>query len=294
MRFFSRLLRVSAFYKILIANSILILAGAAAGFRVSSNHSREPATIAFLAIVVAACVLINSFLIRLALEASSKEAQERGRLHAGYVIAAQEEERKRIARELHDETSQVLASLIMGLEKVKIEMPNISPQCISCKEDVGSLKGLTDKALIELHRLAFNLRPSLIDDLGLKQALSQLLREQVEKQGLGVVFHWEGSEERLPAETEIALFRIIQEAVTNAVKYAQAGKISVALSRNRDKVDVEISDDGIGFDMEAVQRSKENRLGLMGMEERVSLLQGTFSLQSAAGKGTRVSAAIPI
>lgn len=225
---------------------------------------------------------------------SAEEERERSRWYAEQVIKAQEEERKRIARGLHDETSQVLASLILGLEKVKLSMPEIFPQCLSCREDVSALKGLTDKALVELHRVAFNLRPSLIDDMGLKEAIGELLREQLETKGIRFTFSWEGPEEKFSPEVEIALFRVVQEAVTNVIKHAKASLVSVLLKRNKEKVDLFISDDGVGFDTQSLEKMKDYRFGLLGMQERVFLLQGEYHLQSTPGNGTTITAFIPL
>lgn len=340
-------LRLPPFYKILAANSALILAWGGAGLWIL-HHSFSaapwgtPAMLLFGGAVVGS-ILLNSLLIHLALAplrdlsdimravargetrlrarthslgggmfdqcvesfnamldrleatmAALEEERERSRQQAIQVIQAQEEERKRVARELHDETSQVLASLIIGLEQLHRNMPDSLPNCLACRSDVHRMKQNTDRILEELHRLAFNLRPSLLDDMGLRHALSWLIREQVEKKGIAVHFTLEGPDRRLPDEIEIALFRVAQEAITNILKYADASTVTVVLRHEADRVALEITDDGKGFDPERTRREGAKHLGLFGMRERVSLISGTFHLRSIPGEGTTISASIPV
>lgn len=219
--------------------------------------------------------------------------RERSRKQAMKVLSAQEEERKRIARELHDETSQVLASLVIGLEQLQKRMPGSIPDCLGCKQEANRLKSVTEKSLDELHRLVFNLRPSLLDDMGLKSALSWLLREQVEKKGLKLEVNMEGSDALIPDEIEIVLFRVAQEGITNIMKYANAALVTFNLIITENNAELEILDDGIGFDPAAVARDKEKRLGLFGMQERVELFYGTFKLESLPGRGTSIQVSIP-
>ncbi len=333
------LLRFPIFYKILIANSSLIVLWAL-GCILFFSHIGNPIQWGIAAFIlisgVGICVFINMTLIRLALSpldslcesmnqiskgnfevcalphplaearmASCFKAlnqmmdvlrgeRERSELLAKQIISAQEGERKRIAGELHDETSQILATLSIGLEKLKLDMPESAPNCAKCRSDVYRLKGLTDKALIELHRLTFNLRPSLLDDMGLKPAVSSLLREQLEKAGIQVEFDWKGEETRIPEESEISIFRIIQEAVTNIIKYAHASEVTLTITQTPDQIDLNLRDNGIGFNPSNVKLDPMTRFGIYGMKERILLLNGKFNLQSEPGKGTLITASIPI
>ncbi len=335
----NRALRFPISYKILIANSTLIVLWAL-GCILFFSHIGSPIQWGIAALILIAgvvlCVLINMALIHLALSpldslCSSmnqiaagnfevcafphplaetrmascfhalnrmmdviREERERSETLAKQIISAQEGERKRIAGELHDETSQILATLSIGLEKLKMDLPDSSPNCAKCRADLYRLKGLTDKALIELHRLTFNLRPSLLDDMGLKAALSSLLREQLEKTGIQVHFEWDGKEIRIPEEVEISIFRIIQEAVTNIIKYAHASEVTLTVCQTPDQVNLVLKDNGIGFNPAGVKLDHMSRFGIYGMKERVLLLNGKFELQSEAGKGTMISASIPV
>lgn len=209
------------------------------------------------------------------------------------VITAQEEERKRIARELHDETSLILASLSLGLEQLKATIPLAgASDAANYKQHINHLKAMTDKTLIELHRLTFNLRPSLLDEMGLKSALTWLLREQLEAKGLGVEFVWKIGWDRLPEEDEISIFRIIQEAVTNIIKHAKASQVTVSLEEKKGGVRITIADNGVGFAFK--EQASTGTFGLIGMKERVTLLQGEFELKSAPGKGTGIAVSFPL
>lgn len=218
---------------------------------------------------------------------------------AGLVLSSQEDERKRIAKELHDETSQILATLMMGLEAVQRSIPkngsSISEQCVKCRTRVERLMHIADQTLGDVHRLAFNLRPAILDDMGLVQTVQWLLREHLEKGGVKVELLIEGLEQRLCPEIEVAAFRIIQEAVTNIVKYAKASKVRVSISVEDGNLYLTVEDNGIGFSLDEVEkREKDRHLGLFGMQERSHLLSGQFKIRSAPGSGTIVSAMLPI
>jgi len=184
------------------------------------------------------------------------------------VISAQEDERKRVARELHDETSQSLASLMVGL-----------------------------KVLESTDHLAWELRPSLLDSLGLAAAIQRSAEEYGERLGLRIDCQVADLDQRrLPPEVETALYRIVQEALTNVAKHAQATRVSVVLRHRGDSLLAIVEDDGRGFDVEAVLGSApvEKRLGLFGMSERAALLGGRFSVESAPGRGSTVFVEIPL
>ncbi len=229
------------------------------------------------------------------LERAQQEREERAQLQAQLlqrIISAQEEERKRIARELHDETSQALSSLVVGLKVIEGACTLEEVQ-----GHLAELKALTSRTLDEVHDLALELRPSVLDDLGLVAALQRYARDCSRKFRLPVDFHAVGlQEERLPPEVETALYRIVQEALTNSAKYARAHYVSVLLEQRDGRLRAIIEDDGVGFDAEELLRSgiKEKKLGLFGMQERASLIGGRLAIESAPGAGTTVMVEVPV
>jgi len=222
------------------------------------------------------------------------ERQEREQMRAFYlrqIIAAQEEERKRIARELHDETGQALASLMVGLRNVEE-----APSADDLHARLADLRGVASATLENVRRLALELRPSVLDDLGLAAALRRYAAEYAGRFKIPVDVQIVGLEDRrLAPEVETALYRIIQEALTNVAKYANATHVSVLLERRDGQINAIIEDNGCGFDVEQVLRSAavENRLGLYSMRERAELIGGTLTIESQTGCGTTVYVRIP-
>ncbi len=207
------------------------------------------------------------------------------------VIDAQEEERKRIARELHDETGQALTSLMVGLRYVED-----SADTTRVREKTVELRALAAQTLDNVHRLATELRPSLLDDLGLVVAIQRYTKEYSTKMNINVDSHISGlNEQRLPPEVEITVYRVIQEALTNIAKYAEASNVSVVL-RYRDSLLMAIvEDDGKGFDVNRVMASpSRKKLGLFGMYERASLIGGKLTIESQPGAGTTVFLEVPL
>jgi signal transduction histidine kinase len=204
------------------------------------------------------------------------------------VTAAQEEERQRIARELHDGLVPVLASLSIRLHTVGKHL---------IREEhplAGEIGGLADQAQAssrDVRRLVHDLRPVALDELGLVPALRQHLARCEGEHGLAVEFVADEGQ-RLPAPVETALFRIVQEAVNNVLRHAQAGHVGVTLERDVDHVQVQIVDDGQGFDTQIPHSGRH--VGLWSMRERVEQLGGQFDVQSAPGQGTRVMAVVPL
>ncbi|HHY27373.1 MAG TPA: HAMP domain-containing protein [Desulfitobacterium dehalogenans] len=206
------------------------------------------------------------------------------------VMTAQEEERKRISRELHDETSQALTSLMVSLKVLEAET-SIS----SVGEQAQEMRQVVSQTLDEVHHMARELRPSVLDDMGLIPALGRYIRDYQEKYGIEVDFHASGFDgQRLTAAAEVALYRIIQEALTNVAKYAQADSVSVVLDWRDHWVTAIVEDDGLGFDVENVITGPSHGLGLFGMRERASLLGGSLKIESKPGTGTTVYIKIPI
>lgn len=202
------------------------------------------------------------------------------------IISAQEDERKRVARELHDETSQSLTSLMVGLKA--LESVAILPEV---REKAAGLRTLSGKILHDVHDLAFQLRPSLLDSLGLAAAIQRLAEDYAEKLGIHIDCQAVGFEgRRLPPATETALYRIVQEALTNVAKHAGAKNVSVILRHGEASVLAIVEDDGKGVPVAEVMGSaaKDKKLGLFGMEERAALAGGGLTIESTPGKGTTV------
>ncbi|MFC1951711.1 GAF domain-containing protein [Chloroflexota bacterium] len=203
------------------------------------------------------------------------------------LISAQEEERRRIARELHDEASQSLAALALNLESVADTLP---VRYHDAKQKLDILKKQAIQTLGGIRNLALELRPSSLDDLGLPMAIDWYAKDYLAKRGLEVNIEVINPKMKLPSYTETMLFRIIQEALTNVVKHAEASKVRVQLQLSDSVAIVQVEDNGKGFDVEAAL-SKEGvrqNLGLHGMAERATLLGGTFTIKSQPGQGTRL------
>jgi len=200
------------------------------------------------------------------------------------IVAAQELERRRLARELHDETGQALTSILLGLRTVESAKTHDG-----VKEAAEELRELVLSTLHDVRRLAVELRPKALDDFGLEPALERLTTTFAEQTGISVDYHAR-LPERLSADVETALYRIVQEALTNIVKHAQATRVSIVVTRQRDSVKAVIEDDGVGFEQE---ETREDGLGLLGMRERLQLVGGRFAIESDAGSGTTIVAEVP-
>jgi signal transduction histidine kinase len=202
------------------------------------------------------------------------------------VVAAQEQERRRLARELHDETGQALTSILLGLRTVE-EAEGESDMRVALSE----VRELVRATLQDVRQLAVELRPKVLDDFGLVAALERLTDSFREQTGIAVAFHSALPAERLSPEIETALYRIVQESLTNIVKHARAGGVSITLGRKRSAVTVVVEDDGVGFDP---ARTREEGLGLIGMRERVALVGGRLTIESRPGAGTTFVAEVPV
>ncbi len=203
------------------------------------------------------------------------------------VVTAQELERRRLARELHDETGQALTSILLGLrglEDVKDEE--------SLRTTVAEVRELVRSTLLDVRRLAVELRPQALDDFGLVAALERLTENFAEQTGIAVEFvpNLPGGD-RFPPEVETALYRLVQESLTNIVKHARAKEVSIVLTRRPESVSVIVEDDGVGFEP---GRETGDGIGLLGMRERVGLFGGRVVLESRRGAGTTVVAEVPL
>jgi signal transduction histidine kinase len=202
------------------------------------------------------------------------------------VVSAQEAERRRLARELHDETGQALTSILLGLRAVEDAEGELE-----LREAIGEVRDLVRSTLRDVRRLAVELRPTALDDFGLVPALERLTDSFAEQTGISVDFQASLTSGRLPTEIETALYRIVQESLTNIVKHARAGSVSVVLTRKEDAVSVVVEDDGVGFEP---GRPRDGGIGLLGMQERVALLGGRLAIESRPGAGTTFVAEVPL
>jgi len=319
-------------YKVLFANSVVILIGATLGTYLATQlqgDSRPVVLVSFVVTGLLISVVINFLLLKLALyplqrlretmsavqagELSRKAPvtgqdpdadqlaiafntmlaalDDLSRSRASQILHAQEQERKRIARELHDETSQVLTSLLISLALLE--------ETVSSDEGhhrIADTRALAHQTLRAVRNLSIDLRPSALDDLGLLPALRWYIKEYQQKCDIEVEFSASGLKDRLPAEMETAIYRIVQESLTNTAKHAHARKVWVTVAGDGVQVRVHTRDDGTGFDAPAVLKTpwQDRGLGLAGMLERASLLGGGVRITSQPGSGTSVDATIPL
>ncbi len=248
------------------AGAMLALAGA------------EDVSASFLAAVVE---LVHAALKRTHLHARlAEKEQQRSRLLRA-VLSAQEEERGRISRDLHDQIGQSLTALLLGLDR-NLEEPDTA--------DLAKLKDIAAIALSDVRRIALDLRPSVLDELGLEAALRRLARDMLERYGVDVrVLVTLPS--RLGHQEETVLYRVAQEALTNVVRHARASSASVVVTASHGGVQLVAEDDGVGFDPASLSAAEQ--VGLMGMRERIELLGGSLRIESAAGEGCSVYARLP-
>jgi signal transduction histidine kinase len=218
------------------------------------------------------------------------------------VIRAQEEERKRIARELHDETSQSIAALGMSIEIAAIALKEnaLTP------EKIYELRGKVTQLLEGISRLIQDLRPPVLDDLGLESGVRWLLERHLAVKGVKYQMNASDEFQRLISNEEtilddktvFRLFRIIQESVINISKHAEASNVTVSLLFEGQEVKVNIKDDGVGFDVQTVLRDADlgvrSGFGLLGLKERAALLDGTVDIRSVPGEGTEITIIIPL
>ncbi|HKV02244.1 MAG TPA: sensor histidine kinase [Ktedonobacteraceae bacterium] len=331
---FKTLLGIPVFYKVLIANSLIIFIGATGGTWLATHLNTSPyatptSLVIFITLGWLVSVVLNFVVLQIAFRPlmhlgrvmrqvqageSSLRApltgvdsqadqlartfnmvldalDEASRLRASQIINAQEQERQRIARELHDETSQVLTSLLISLAVLEE-----SVETQEARERIADTRALAHSTLRAVRNLSIDLRPSALDDLGLLPALRWYVKEYQKKCSIVVDFQSTGFKQRLPAEMETALYRIVQECLTNTAKHANARKVSITLKEDWERVYATIVDDGQGFDYEALLKTpnQERGLGLAGMHERAVLLDGELTIHSVAGYGTTIEVSIPL
>lgn len=330
-------LQVPLFYKILIANAVIVVMGAVVGTAITRDYFRSggagfspPTFVTLMALAgVAVTVLVNALILQLALgplkllEQAAARAQagdldarvpsspvadrelerlaqtfngmldslegyrQRLRDVAARALAAEEEERKRIARELHDDTAQSLAALMLRLRLVRGQ-----EDAEARDQTLDELRAELGEALERIRRFARGLRPPALDELGLVPALESHVRGISEAGRIPVRIEADAVDGLLTPEAELALYRIAQEALSNAIRHASATSIEVRIRRVPRAVELEVRDDGRGFRVAEARGGERPGLGLFGMEERAGYLGGRVEIDSHPGRGTVVRATV--
>ena len=338
-----RLLRalgaVSLFWKVLLANALVVLGSVVAGMVLATHAAAAGRTeegwllAGYAAGVTGLTVLVNALVLRAAFRPLQRlertadavrrgdyrrraphsllndpqlqrltdafnamlEAQEEGRAElaalSSRALDAQEEERRRIARELHDETAQELTALL-----VRIRLAADGSREPATRERLAELRGTAARVLDGVRRLARELRPTILDDLGLVEAVRAHAHDLSTRGLVRITVDATGCDDRMDPTRELVLYRVIQEALSNAVKHAEARSIEVSLSRNGATIVATVSDNGRGFDPATVvvPSPTGQGLGLLGMRERLTLVGGKLELDARPGSGTTVRASVPL
>ncbi|WP_226037118.1 sensor histidine kinase [Aquibacillus saliphilus] len=205
------------------------------------------------------------------------------------IIEAQEEERRRLSREMHDGPAQMLANILLRSELVDRTFRERSPE--EAIKEMKSVRTMVRSSLYDVRRIIYDLRPMALDDLGLIPTIKKYLTNIEEHEEIKINFKHIGMDKRLHSKYEVALFRLAQESVQNAVKHAAASKIDVKLEIKNNLVLIVIKDNGKGFD---INIKKENSFGLLGMKERVEMLDGKLTIRSEPSEGTSILIQIPL
>ncbi len=332
----NRLSRLSLFQRIVIGNGVIIVFGAVIGTLVTRHLAQQAADWWLITLFalggIALSLLINFWIVSAALTPLRDLGQLARRLQSGdpeielknpdpyttrmadtlrslflqleernrelqalseRAITAQEEERRAIAQSLHDDTGQALSMLSIHLDRID---ERISPRQKELKKQVEDARALAANALTELRRILSGLRPAILDDLGLVPAIRWYARTNLEQVGVRVVVRAPGAPLELSPAVTTTLFRIVQEAVHNIVRHADARSVTIVLQVNGSAVQLQVEDDGRGFDPAHASRDavELQRLGLLGIRERTELLGGKVEIESAPEKGTRLHVSIPL
>jgi signal transduction histidine kinase len=231
------------------------------------------------------------YILRLERQARQRyDALARSRLEleglSARLVEAQEEERRAISRELHDEVGQSLGALLVEVGQLAKLVP---PEDRVTQAQIAQIKSVAESAVKSIRDIALLLRPPMLDDLGLVPALEWQAREISRHSDMEVEVHSENVSENLGDETKVTIYRLVQEALNNAATHASAKNAKVTITQNSEKITVEITDDGHGFDP-----TRQRGMGILGMEERVRRLGGTFTIESAPGRGATVKAELPL
>lgn len=238
--------------------------------------------------------------VEMALRLLKKDIREMaeavGKLQQSYllgirVIEAQEEERKRVAREIHDGPAQSLANLVLRTEICE-KLLDRDPAAV--REALGELREMIQESLRDVRRIIYNLRPMVLDDLGIASALRLYISDLQKQSEMPIELIISGEERKLPGSLEVAVFRIAQEALNNALKHSEAKNILVKLEFSPESINLLVIDDGKGFNWEEVREKTPCSYGLIGMQERVEMLNGKISINTAPNRGTQILVMLPI
>jgi signal transduction histidine kinase len=223
------------------------------------------------------------------------EAQRSLHGYIGAITEGQEDERRRLARELHDDTLQALIALKQRVQLAQLELQPAAMESPPNTAKLDEIASLTEQTIENLRRLTRALRPVYLEDLGLAPALEMLARETGQGIGIMVEFHRLGVERRLEASIELALYRIAQEALSNISRHAQAKRVSMVINYSHDSVTLQVVDDGIGFNYpkSPTDFTAKGHYGLLGMHERAVLIGATLEIHSSPGKGTSLFVTLP-
>lgn len=332
-KLFARARRRPLFQKVIIANTVLIIIGSTVGIYLEDRFFRGGYELValFVSAAVTLSIAVNCIMVKLAfrplddvvgalqsirngghgirvpevrddpqieelshsLNAMLSSIEQQRKKGTASAIKAQEEERKRIARELHDETSQSLTGLVIGIKIAEEMVPEELPEV---RERLRGIKELAHATLSEVHTMAVRLRPSVLDDLGLSAALRSYVKDFTENTGIFVDLRLRSMAARLPARLETVLYRVVQEALTNVARHANASGCRVILERSEAMVSGSIIDNGRGFDPLMVLQSEDgcHGLGLHGMKERIGLVNGRLNIDSSPEAGSAVHLEVPI
>ena len=243
--------------------------------------------------IIAVTELMRDITDRKEAEEQLEVSREQLRSLSAHLESVREEERKKIAHDLHDETSQVIASLTALLEAAVSKLPTSANQS---RVLLNKAQELSIQILDQIHKLIYQLRPTIIDDLGLAAAIRWLAESNLEVAGIKANLKVIGREIRLTSELEITLFRVIQEAVNNIARHAHAKSVNMSLHFKKRAVRLRVSDNGCGFDVNEAITSKDRPrgLGLLGMKERIGLVNGIMNIRSRPGDGTEIDIEIPL
>lgn len=332
------LLGLRLFYKILIANAIVLVAVTAAGSAVTAAFVRaqpDRSVFELVGLVIGAglvvSVMMNGVILRLALSPIAQLDRTATRVREGDLDArvphtpladrdlaqlrwtfngmldslamfrrqlreiaaralnAEEEERKRISRELHDGTAQTLAALLIRLRLVRAAGSQIERDAL-----LDEVRAEIAATLEDVRRFARGLRPPALDELGLVPAIESHARMMEEAARVDIIVDADSVGGLLLPEAELALYRIVQEAISNAVRHSGARKVQVRVARTPDAVTAVVTDDGRGFPVAEVMAARGSGLGLFGMKERAAYVGGQVEIESAPGRGTRITARMPV
>ena len=227
-------------------------------------------------------------------EASLAKSEQKLRHLTGQLMTAQEQERSRVSRELHDDLGQSLLVLKLQMRAIWRKLGEGEHEC---KEEIAASLNFLNEVIENVRRLSRNLSPLILEGLGLNEALQNLFDEFAKHYGISdFLVNLDMVESLIPQERQISIYRIFQEALTNIAKYAHPTKVRVDMRKKAKALSFRIEDDGIGFDLEEVmtREAREKGMGLTTMSERVKMLGGTFHIKSKKGQGTKVSFSLPV